>query len=151
MQLTLLEMSATFDDKQFFVADNEKITVELLDGGRLKDKAYLQVNGVLFAFVDGKAEIPADILGKFTACELQTRDEKGQILRRYPTNGLYRLPIDLEPLKGYETGEKLAESVELLTECVKMLTARVDGEAVRYQELADKVNGKYTLVNIKGE
>lgn len=150
LKLVVYEMSAHFDLKQFFVADNESVTVELIDGGKL-GKAYLQVNDALFAFIDGKLTIPAQLLGEHNSVELQERNGKGAVTRRISTDELYRLPIELDSVVGYDTGEKLAESVKALAQHVKELTELCERWAVKYQELTDKVNGKYSLLNIKGE
>ena len=150
IDLRLREMSACFDPAQFFIADNETITVRLVDCGTIKDKAYLQLNGCVFAFDDKKElELKAINLKEVNVCELQLRDDKGAITKRWLTDNLFRPPID-RSVDGdyYETQHALLVSIKTLTEHVCELQNQQADNTKAITELRD---GKFSIFKFGGK
>ena len=150
LDLRLREMSAYFDPAQFFIADNETLIIRLVDCGTIKDKAYLQLNGYVFAFGDKKElELKAVNLKEINTCELQLRDAKGAVTKRWMTDNLFRPPID-RSVDGdyYETQHALLASVKALIEHVETLQARL---ADNDKAIAELQNGKFTMFKFKGD
>ena len=150
IDLRLRALSAYFDPAQFFIADNEQLTVHLVDRGVIKQKAYLQVNGCVFVFDENKElHLNANELKEVNVCELQLRDAKGAVTKRWTTDTLFRPPID-RSVDGefYDTQTALLESVKALTAHVQELKAK---QADNSREIADLKNGKFTMLKFGGE
>lgn len=156
LQLRLRTLSAYFTPAQFFIADNESITVRLVDRGTIKEKAYLQLNGCVFAFDDNnELQISADDLHEVNFCELQLRDKKGNITKRWTTENLFRPPIERE-VDGeyYETQQALLTSIQTLTQYVEDMKNTLDDTLKVQQNNAQKIaeleNGKFTMLRFGG-
>ncbi|MCH5157525.1 MAG: hypothetical protein J1G02_06610 [Clostridiales bacterium] len=149
IDLQLREMSAYFNPAQFFIADNETITIRLVDRGVIKEKAYLQLNGCVFAFGDNKElTLSANQLKEVNACELQLRDDKGTVTKRWLTDNLFRPPID-RSVDGdyYETQSALLASVKALVEHVEELQKQ---QADNTKAITELQNGKFSIFKFGG-
>lgn len=149
IELRLREMSAYFEPAQFFIADNEHTTIRLVDRGTIKEKAYLQVNGCVFAFDEKKElQLNSSVLKEVNACELQLRDDKGVVIKRWRTDNLFRPPVD-RAIDGeyYETQSALLASIKALTACVEELKMQ---QADNSKEIFELKNGKFTMLKFGG-
>ena len=150
INLRLREMSAYFDPAQFFIADNETLTIRLVDRGTIQTKAYLQVNGCVFAFDENKElQLSADKLQEVNTCELQLRDDNGAVIKRWATENLFRPPVDCA-VDGnyYETQSALLASIKALVKNVDVLQQRLADNAKAITELQ---NGKFTMLKFGGD
>ena len=150
INLRLRAMSAYFEPAQFFIADNESVTIRLIDRGTIKEKAYLQVNGCVFAFDENKElQLHANELKEVNVCELQLLNIKGVVTKRWVTENLFRPPID-RAVDGeyYETQSALLASIKALTQHVEELQQL---QADNTKAITEIQNGKYTMLKFKGE
>lgn len=156
-KLKLREVSAYFSPGKVVLCDNEDLTVELLDRGKIRNKAVLLVNGAAFVFTEKKLTIPRDSLTDVTVCELQERSEEGQVLKRFAVENLYRLPC----VKGYENNRLVTER-EFYRAAIKAFTDEITALKLRVAELEQKCGltdekvgslekGKFTILKFKEE
>ena len=150
IELRLRAMSAYFEPAQFFIADNETTIIRLVDRGTIKDKAYLQVNGCVFVFDENKElQLNANELKEVNICELQLRDAKGAVTKRWTTDSLFRPPVDCT-VDGeyYETQSAILVTLKALTKYVEELQEQ---QADNTKKITELQNGKFTILKFGGK
>lgn len=151
INLKLRAVTAYCSPCKAILADNEDLTINILDKGQLKQRVVLLCNGKTYV-ADKHKEIivPRSELVNVNVLELTERNEEtDKIIKRYVVENLYVLPC----AKGNDGNRLLAERefyqqtfAELLTQ-VNSLTAR---QAELENRVAELENGKFTMLKFGG-
>ena len=149
--LKLRAVTAYCSPSKAILADNEDIIINVLDRGRLKQRAVLLCNGKTYVADENKIiTLPRSELGNVNALELTEREaDTDKVLKRFVMENLYVMPRTagdngkrlLAERKFYE------ETFAALLNQVNALSAR---QAVLEKRQADLENGKYTMFKFGG-
>lgn len=151
INLKLRAVTAYCSPSKATLADNEDITIKILDKGQLQQRVVLLCNGKSYVADNRSVVIPRSELRGINVLELTERDaETDKVLKRFTVENLYVIPCS----KEYEGNRLVAERefyqqtfAELLTE-VKTLSAR---QAVLEEKVAELENGKFTMLKFGGK
>ena len=146
INLKLRSVSAYFSPQKITLADNEELTIHLVDRGRLTARAVLTVNGKTY-LVDAAtktAVVPRAELHAVNTVELTDRSEADEITQRYNVENLYVLRANAD-----DGGRLLAER-RFYAETFAALYAETKRQAETIAELSDRIaaleQGKYTIL-----
>lgn len=156
-KLKLREVSAYFSPCKVVIYDNEDLEVELVDRGRIKNKAVLTVNGAAFVFEDKRLTVPRGVLADVNVCELHEQTEEGKTVKRYTVETLYRLPH----VAGYEDDRLLTERAFYQT-AIKAFAIELSALKDELKQLKEQMGltdakvgslekGKFTILKFKEE
>lgn len=150
IDLKLRALTAYCSPSKAILADNEEITITILDRGQLKNRVVLLCNGKSYV-ADGKTvAIPRSELTAINVLELTERDEADKVLKRFAVENLYVLPCGAE----YEGNRLLAEREfykNVFTPLLSQVAKLTDRQAELEKRVADLENGKFTMFKFGGE
>lgn len=149
-KLKLRYLSAYFSPNKIVLADNEDLTIEILDKGRFSQRTVLLLNGKTYLCENKAVTIPRADLGNINVFELQEREHStDRVLERVTVENLLAIPCQAE----YENNRLITERafyaqvVDELLEDVKRLHERLDRVDTQVGALE---NGKFTILKFGG-
>lgn len=151
INLKLRAVTAYCSPTKAILADNEDLTIKIVDKGQLKQRVVLLCNGKSFV-ADGNKEIviPRAELGDINVFELTEREtETDKVLKRFTVENLYVLPCDKE-----YAGSRLLVEREFYQQTFKALLEQVDElskqQVMLKKKVAELENGKFTMLKFGG-
>lgn len=150
INLKLRSVTAYCSPSKALLADNEDLTIKILDKGQLQQRVVLLCNGKSYVADKKAVVIPRSELRNINVLELTERDaETDKVLKRFTVENLYVIPCN----KDYEGNRLLAER-EFYQETFAEMQKQLETLTVGYEQLKSKVadleNGKFTMLKFGG-
>ncbi len=150
INLKVRYLSAYFSPCKLILADNEDITITMLDKGRFAGRVVLLCNGKAYVCTNKTVTISRCELANVNVFELQERDDAtDKILQVVTVENLLVVPCE----KEYQDNRLLTERTfyaEVITELLHRVTALQDQLKETQKRVLDLENGKYTLLKFGG-
>ena len=151
INLKLRSVTAYCSPCKAILADNEDLTIKILDRGQLTQRVVLLCNGTAYAADENKTvTLPRSALTNINVLELTEREaDTDKVLKRFTVENLYVLSCDKE-----YAGNRLLVEREFYRQTFAALLDQVHGLTARQEELERKVadleNGKFTMLKFGG-
>lgn len=151
INLKLRAVTAYCSPSKAILADNEDITIKIIDKGQLKQRVVLLCNGKTYVADSTKTIVlPRHELGTVNVLELTERDkDTDKVLKRIAAENLYILPC-----AAGDAGNRLLAEREFYQETFTTLLAQInelrDRQACLEAKVADLENGKFTMLKFGG-
>ena len=151
INLKLRAVTAYCSPSKAILADNEDVTITIIDRGQLKQRVVLLCNGKTYV-ADGFKTIvlPRSELCNVNALELTEREaETDKILKRFIVENLYIIPC-----AAGDNGSRLLAERKFYQETFATLLEQVNELKAKQMHLEEKVaeleNGKFTMLKFGG-
>lgn len=150
INLKLRAVTAYCSPCKAILADNEDITINIMDRGQLQQRVVLLCNGKTYVAENKTVTIPRAALTNVNVLELTERDaETDKILRRFAVENLYVMPCS-----AGNDGNRLLAEREFYKQTFAALLSQVNDLTARQEQLETKVaeleNGKFTMLKFGG-
>ncbi len=151
INLKLRAVTAYCSPCKAILADNEDITINVLDRGQLKERVVLLCNGKTYVADENKTiTLPRGELSGVNVLELTEREaDTDKVLKRFVVENLYVIP------RAGDNGNRLLAERKFYEETFETLLNQVNTLSARQAELekrqADLENGKYTMFKFRGK
>ena len=149
IKLILRTSSAYYSQPRIVLADNEQLTIQLIDKGQVTQIPALVTSHGVYVFDNGKLTLTAEQIGDCLTATVQDREaNSNKVISRWTCENLYRLPSTV----GEESEELLTERefyknyIARLIEDITALQSEVESLTTRVYQLE---NGKFTLFKPK--
>lgn len=151
IKLKLRAVTAYFSPAKVILADNEDVTIKILDKGQLGQRVVLCCNGKTYVATGKSVVIPRADLGEVNTMELTERDvDTDKVITRIGVENLYVLPC-----AAGDEGNRLVAEREFYKHMFVKLLEQVDEQGKRQKKLekrvADLENGKFTMLKFGGD
>lgn len=152
INLKLRAVTAYCSPCKAILADNEDITINVLDRGQLKERVVLLCNGKTYVADENKIiTLPRGELGGVNVLELTEREaDTDKVIKRFVVENLYVIPR-----AAGDNGSRLLAERKFYEETFAELLNQVNALSTRQAELekrqADLENGKYTMFKFRGK
>lgn len=151
INLKLRSVTAYCSPNKVIIADNEDVTIKILDKGQLKQRVVLLCNGKSYVANEVKeVVIPRSELEDINVLELTERENgTDKVLKRFSVENLYVLPCG----KEYYGNRLLVEREfykQTFTALLQQVKAMSERQAVLEKKVADLENGKFTMLKFGG-
>lgn len=151
INLKLRAVTAYCSPSKAILADNEDITIKVLDRGQLKERVVLLCNGKTYVADENKIiTLPRKELGGVNVLELTEREaDTDKVIKRFVAENLYVMPSAVG-----DNGNRLLAERKFYEETFAALLNQVNALSARQAYLekrqADLENGKYTMFKFGG-
>lgn len=151
INLKLRAVTAYCSPNKAILADNEDLTIKILDKGQLTQRVVLLCNGKSFV-ANGNKEVvvPRSEICNINILELTEREaDTDKVLKRFAVENLYVMSC----AKEYEGNRMLIEREfyqQTLTTLLEQVNELSERQTILEKKVADLENGKFTMLKFGG-
>lgn len=150
IKLKLRYLSAFFSPNKIILADNEDITIQIVDKGRFSQRTVLLCNGKAYLCEKKAVTIPRGELGDINVFELQEREHgTDRVLERVAVENLLVIPCQTE-YEGNRLVTERAFYAQVITELLKEVKRLVEHQNTLDKRIEELENGKFTILKFGG-
>ena len=150
IKLKMRYISAYFSPNKVILADNEDLTIEILNKGRFSQRTVLLCNGKTYLCENKSVTIPRGDLGDINVFELQEREHgTDRILARVTVENLLVIPCQAE----YAGNRLLTERAfyqHVVTNLLEHAKQLEEKQQVLEKKIETLEKGKYTILKFGG-
>lgn len=148
IKLKLREVTAYCSPCKATLADDEDLSIKVMDRGQLSKKVVLCFNGKTYLAKDKTISIPRTAIGAVNVLELTERDDSDNILRCFKTENLYVVAHSASENRLWAERQFYQEYLQKIYTQTKLLSDKV---STLEKRIADLENGKFTMLKFGGE